>query len=154
MTIAIASPVTGVALTGLTSPMYTIVEDGSQSNAKAYVVTALGGTQTNVRTHSVSDRFSVQVYRPAVLRALPRANPLTGVYGTIPKNVYNIVIKKGVKIDAAGVLDQMTVRVSLEIPAGADSADAINIRAALAFLFGIVSSEPNDFGDLAVLGTI
>lgn len=154
MSVDIPTPVTGAAVTGLTNPTYTIVEDGSQSNAKAYVVTALGGTQTNVRTHSVSDRFSVQIYRPAVLRALPRANPLTGVYGTIPKNVYNVVVKKGVKVDANGVLDQMTMRLSIEVPAGADAADAINIKAALSFIAGILWTQPDDFADLAVLGTI
>jgi hypothetical protein len=155
MTVSIASPVTGVALTGLTSPTYTIVADTPPvANAKKYIVSALGGTQTNVRTHSVSDPFEITIYKPVTLKTLPNANPVTGSRGTIPKNVYTAIIKKGVYVDADLNVDRATLKLSFEVPAGADAQDAINIRAMLAFLFGVVGAEPNDFGDLLVTGVL
>lgn len=155
MTVSISSPVTGIALTGLTSPTHTLVADTPpDANAKQYVVTALGGTQTNVRTHSVSDPFSVTVFKPKAPKALPNKNPVTGIYPNIPKNTYTIVLRKGVYVDSNSTLDRLVIRLSMDVPAGADASDAVNIRSALSLLFGICSAEPNDFGDLLVTGVL
>lgn len=155
MTVSITSPVTGVALTGLTSPTHTLTADTPpDTNAKQYVVTTLGGTQTNVRTHSVSDPFSITVFKPKAPKALPNANPVTGLYGSIPKNTYTVVVRKGVFIDSNQTLDRLVIRLSMDVPAGSDASDAVNIRSALSLLFGVLYAEPNDFGDLAVLGIL
>lgn len=155
MTVSFNSPVTGIALTGLTSPTHTLTADTPpDSNAKQYVITTLGGTQTNVRTHTVSDPFSITVFKPKSPKALPKKNPITGAYGPIPKNTYTVVVRKGVYVDSNQTLDQLTVRLSMDVPAGADSADSINIRSALSMLFGVMSAEPNDIGDLLVTGVL
>lgn len=55
-----SSPVTGGTQTGLTSPTYTLTADIAPSAlGKQHAVTALGGTQTGVRTSSAADPFTV-----------------------------------------------------------------------------------------------
>lgn len=156
MTIAIQSPVTGpTTVTGLTNPTYTLTSDQApDANAKAYVVSALGGTQTDVRTHTLSDPFSLTVWKPKVPKALPAKNPITGAYPQVPMNQYMVVVRKGVYIDSADVLKQVTLRLSMDVPAGADAADAINIRAAIACLAGALLTDANDFADMAVTGVM
>jgi len=71
MTISYTNPVTGAAQTGLTSPTYTLVADiAPDVNGRQWAVSALGGTQTGVRTHSASDPFTITVMRPKVFQSL------------------------------------------------------------------------------------
>lgn len=155
MTVSITSPIAGPNLTGLTSPTYTLTSDTApDATAKQYVVTALGGTQTNVRTHSLSDPFMITVWKPKAIKSLPAKNPITGAYPSVPVNQYVCIVRKGVYIDAASNLRQLTCRLSFDCPAGADAADAVNVRAALSALFGAVYADPNDFGDLVVTGVM
>jgi len=155
MTVSFSSPVTGAAITGLTTPTYTLVADQpAEANAKAYIVTALGGTQTNVRTHSISDPFSITVWKPKVPKSLPPKNALSGAYPQVPMNSYAMIIRKGVYIDAASVLRQMTIRVMVDLAAGADAADAVNVKAALSLLGGVAFAEGQDIADLAILGVL
>jgi len=155
MTVAIASPVTGAPITGLTSPTHTLVADTPpKSNAKAWIVSALGGTQTNVRAHTLSDPFSITVYKPEVPKALPSKNPISGAYPSVPVNQYAFIIRKGVKIDSTGILRTMVIRLLIDVPAGADASDAVNIKSALSLLFGVGWAEGDDFSDLSVLGVL
>ena len=101
MTISLTSPITGAAQTGLTSPTYTHVADVAPTiNGKQYAVIALGGTQTNVRTHAISDPFTLTYDRPAQPKALQNPNPVTGRYGSIPKNRHVFRVRKGVNYAA------------------------------------------------------
>jgi hypothetical protein len=62
------SPVTGAAQTGLTSPTYTLSTDVAPSiNGKQHAITALGGTQTGVNSHSVAAPFTCTFVRPQPL---------------------------------------------------------------------------------------
>jgi len=155
MTVSISSPVTGAAITGLTTPTHTLtVDTPPDANAKQVVVTTLGGTQTNVRTHTLSDPFSLTVWKPKVLKALPSPNPITGAYPSVPMNQYAVIVRKGVYIDAQSVLRQMTIRLLIDVPSGADAADAVNIKSALSLLFGVGFAEGDDFSDLVVKGIL
>jgi hypothetical protein len=155
MTIAITSPITGGAQTGLTSPTYTNVADVAPDiNGKQVAVTALGGTQTGVRVHSVSDPFTITVTRPKSPKALPQVNPVTGRYGSIPKNSYTILIRKGV-IPALNVASEtLMIRCQVDVPAGADAYDSANIRAAISALVGVLDQQSAGFGDLTVNGVL
>jgi hypothetical protein len=96
MSFAPTSPITGATVAGLTSPTYTIVTDVAPSiNGKQYAVSALGGTQTNVDVNTVSKPFSISFFRPAVLKVLPQANPVTGVIKSVPMNTYNLTEQSG-----------------------------------------------------------
>lgn len=138
MSFAPASPATGAAVTGLTSPTYTLTTDTAPSiNGKQYAVTALGGTQTSVDTNTVSKPFSVSFFRPTVLRTLPQANPVTGVIKNVPMNTYKLITRKGVQ--PAANQTNMTARITttIEVPAGSDTYEAEDIRAMISAHFGV-----------------
>jgi hypothetical protein len=148
------SSTTGGTQTGLTSPTYTLVADTVQNGQKQWAVSALGGTQTNVRANTISDPFTATFFKPAAPKALPAANPVTGKYSAIPVNTYGLLIRKGVRVDAAGVQSVARVRVNFDIPAGADASDAINIRAMISFLVGLLNEESDDLSDTLLTGVL
>lgn len=156
MTITVTSPITGTAQTGLTSPTYTHVQDVAPDgqNGKQYAVTALGGTQTGVRTHSISDPFTIMYQRPKVQKALPASNPVTGRYGTIPRNTTSLIVRKGVNYAANQPPETMIVRCYIDVPAGSDAYDSVNIRAALSAMIGSLDQVSAGLGDTAVTGVI
>lgn len=155
MTVTSDGSITGTAQTGLTSPTYTTVVDTAPDvNGKQWVVSALGGTQTDVRAHAVSDPFTITVTKPKVPKRLPDANPVTGKYPNVPHNTYGAIIRKGVKIASSGQLGQMTLRLSVDVPAGADAADAVNLRAAMSFFIGFLNENSAGFGDTLANGVL
>lgn len=155
MSIALTSPVTGSAQTGLTSPTYTVVADTAPgSNGKQWAVTALGGTQTNVRTHSASDPFTLTFERPATIRQAPIPNPITGVIGNVPRNNYTVRLRKGV-LPLAGQNPQvMLFTGSYSVPAGSDLADSANVRAGLSAYIGALTQQSAGWGDTLVSAVI
>jgi hypothetical protein len=156
MSFTLTSPITGGAQTGFTSPTYTIATDTAPSNTgKQYAVSAIGGTQTGVDAASSPSRpFTVTLSRPAVLRQLPAVDPLTGVLRNVPKNSYKILVRKGVTPLAGQAAQILIGTVTLDIPAGADVADAANVRAALSLMIGSLNSISASIGDTCVTGVI
>lgn len=156
MSFTVTSPVTGGAQTGFTSPTYTIVVDTAPSQTgKQYAVSAIGGTQAGVDSSSSPSRpFTVTLSRPPVLRQLPSLNAVTGILGNVPRNTYKISVRKGVTSLANQVAQVMTMTLSLDVPAGADTADAANIRAALSLLIGTLNQDSASIGDTLVTGVI
>jgi hypothetical protein len=92
------------------------------------------------------------VRRDKVYKTLPAPNPVNGAYPNVPLNKSEILITKGVKIDTAGTIRNCNVRLLVEVPAGAEVNDAINIRAALSKAFGVFAEESADIGDSVVAG--
>jgi hypothetical protein len=155
MTMTITSPITGTAQTGLTAPTYTHVADiAPDSNGRQVAVTAVGGTQTGVNVHSVAAPFTITVVRPKVLKGLGKANPVTGVVRDVPKNVYKIILRKGVLPLAGQPYQVMLATINMEVPAGSDLADAPNIRAGLSALFGAASQISAGTGDTCTSGVM
>lgn len=155
MTVALTSPVTGSAQTGLTSPTYTLTADTApDSNGKQYAVTALGGTQTGVSTHSVSSPFTITFWRAKILKVLGNPNPVTGVVANVPTNTYKLVTRKGVLPLADQPMRTMLITTSIEVPAGADTADSEHIRAALSLHIGSLSQASAGIGDTAINGVM
>lgn len=155
MTITVTSPITGTAQTGLTSPTYTLTADTPPGpNGKQNAVTALGGTQTGVTTHSVASPFTVTAVRPLVFKQLAPVNPVTGVLRSVPKNSYKVITRKGVTPLAGQAYQVMLIETTISVPAGADTADAPNIRAALSAHIGALSQQSAGIGDTAVNGII
>lgn len=155
MTWSPSSPVTGSTMSQFTSPTYTITQDTATAiNGKQHAVTALGGTQTGVRTHSVSDPFTFAMYRPTNPRSLPAPNLVTGKYPPPPMNTYGGVLRKGVNFAAnnAPLTFQMTLKS--EVPAGSDAYDSANIRAGVCFAFGIFAQQSQGYADLLVNGIL
>lgn len=148
------SPITGSAQTGFTSPTYTHSADTYPGvNGKQVAVTALGGTQATVRAHSVSDPFTLSGGRPTSLRSLPAVNG-NGGYSSVPRNTYFVITRKGVNIAANQPPVTMLVSTKVEVPAGSDSYDSANVRAALSCHIGALSQQSANLGDLCATGVL
>lgn len=155
MTWSPSSPVTGATVTGLTSPTYTLTTDTAPDiNGKQSAVTALGGTQTGVRTHTVSDPFTITFTRPKVTRALQSANPTTGRYGSVPKNTYSFIVRKGVNFAANQAPEIAILRCYIDVPAGSDSYDGVNIRALMSAAAGVLFEQASGGADTLVSGIL
>jgi ankyrin repeat protein len=79
---------------------------------------------------------------------------VTGVLRSVPRNVYKILVRKGVTPLAGQASSGCFLTATLDIPAGADSADAANVRAALSLLIGSLNSISASIGDTLVTGVI
>lgn len=131
------SSITGAAVTGLTSPTYTLTADTAPgTNGKQYAVTALGGTQTGVEVHSIAAPFTITVERAKQPKVLGNLNPVTGAPVSIPMNVCKIRTRKGVIPLSGQPYKTMFVTTTIEVPAGADTADPESVKAALSMHFG------------------
>lgn len=153
MTMSVTSPVTGGTQTGLTSPTYTLVTGTApDQNGRQYVVSALGGTQTGVDVSAASRPFSVTAWWPKILRSLSYISG-SGRSVQVPNNVYKWVTRKGVTVHADLPPAIVVITTTAEIPAGSDTVDAPNVRAAFSLHVGAVNQNSSGFGDTAVSGT-
>lgn len=149
------SPITGGAQTGLTSPTYTFVSDvAPDANGKQVAVTALGGTQTGVQVHSVASPFTLTFARPKAFKALGQPNPVTGRLPSVPRNTYKIITRKGVVPLAGQPAATMLVTTTIDVPAGSDSYDAANVRAALSAHIGALNQQSAGIGDTGISGVM
>jgi hypothetical protein len=150
-----SSPISGTAQTGFTSPTYTFVVDTPPSpNGKQYAITAVGGTQANVDVHTVSKPFTFTMFRPAQLKALPAANPITGVIKSVPKNSYKLVTRKGAMPGTNQVPLIVNVTTTIDVFAGQDTFEPEDVRAALSAHFGVLSANSSGIGDLVINGVL
>lgn len=155
MSFALTSPITGQAQTGLTSPTYTHVTDSAPDiTGKQVAVTALGGTQVGVTTHSMSSPFTITFFRPKVFRFLGKPNPTTGLIKDVPRNTFKLITRKGVLPLAGQPFQNMQITTIIDLPAGSDTADAANVRAALSAHFGALVQQSAGVGDTAVSGVV
>jgi hypothetical protein len=149
------SALAGSPQTGFTSPTYdSTLATAPSPNGVLFVVSGKGGTQANVRLHSISDPFSLLVQIPQQYKLLPNANPVTGIRGSIPRNTLFLKLTKGVQVAANTNAVPMVIRISADIPAGADAYDAANIRAAWSYLIGALTDVSAGLGDTSVDGVL
>lgn len=142
MAFAPSTPVTGATVPGLTSPTYTIAADFSPNPlAKQYVVTALGGTQTDVSIHSVASPFLVSLARPSAFKLLQAVNPTTGRLMSVPRNNWKMVALKGATPLAGQPSVPLIFRGEFSVPAGVDQADPNEIKAFCSFLAGLLWAQ-------------
>lgn len=155
MTIALTSPVTGAAQTGFTSPTYTHVADTApDTNGKQYAVTAAGGTQVGVTTHSGSSPFTITFTKPKVWRNLGKPNPTTGLIKDVPRNTFKVIVRKGMTPAASQPYQIGMVNIAIDVPSGADTYDAANVRAMLSAAIGALSQVTSGLGDTVVSNII
>lgn len=155
MTFSLTTPVTGGAQTGLTSPTYTIAADTPpDATAKQYAVTALGGTQTGVTTSSVSSPFTTSMFRPKNYQILGKPNPTTGLISRVPRNSYKFITRKGVTPLVGQPIQNMVITTIIDVPAGSDTADSANVKAALSMHFGSIAQAGSGIGDTVIQGVL
>lgn len=155
MSFTLTSPITGAAQTGLTSPTYTLLSDlAPDNNGKQVAVSALGGTQTGVTVHSVASPFTITFVRPKVFRSLGKPNPTTGLVKDVPRNTFKCITRKGVTPLVNQPYQNLQITTIIDVPAGSDTYDAANVRAALSAHIGALSQQSAGAGDSVVSGII
>lgn len=148
-----STPVTGGAQTGFTAPTYTIALDTAPDvNGKQHAVTVLGGTQAGVTVHTVSSPFTVTFTRPRAFKGLEQVNPVTGKLPFVPKNLWGLIIRKGMIPLAGQAPATLVLRCEIGVPSGADTAAPAEIRAAISLLVGILNQQSAGIGDSLVSG--
>lgn len=149
------SPITGAAQTGFTAPTYTHVADVAPDvNGKQVAVSALGGTQAGVTVHSVASPFTVTMIRPKAFKSLSPVVPNTGLLPSVPKNSWKCIIRKGVTPLAGQPASVMLIKIEVDVPAGSDTADAPNVRAAISAAIGVLNQQSAGLGDTLVSGVL
>lgn len=152
LAITFPASITGAAQTGFTSPTYTTVADiAPNQTGKQVAITAVGGTQAGVTTHSVSSPFTLNFTRPLSLRRVgqPGAN---GFISNVPQNNYKLITRKGVVPAAGQPARPMVITVLFEVPAGAETYDAANVRACISAAIGAAYALAPGAGDTFVTG--
>jgi len=154
--INVTTPITGGAQTGFTSPTYTVTADVAPPGnpGEQVAVTALGGTQAGVVAHSIACPFTINFTRPASPKVIGTPNPVTGVVSNIPTNTFKVIVRKGVLPLAGQPFKVMNLTLTGDIPAGSDTADPSNIRAAYSAMIGVLQQQSAGMGDLAINGVL
>lgn len=153
--ITLPSAITGSAQTGFTTPGYTTVVDSAvDTKSKQVAVTSLTGTQVGVDVHSVARPFTISMSLPKVFQVLGKPNPVTGLVGSVPRNTYKFLVRKGVTPLAGQPPAISTLRCEIEIPAGSDVADPANLRAMLSAAIGTLTSISAGLGDTTINGVL
>lgn len=154
MTMIVSTPVTGAAQTGFTSPTYTLIADSNPSaSSKRWIVSGIGGTQVGVTLHTASAQFALEVEKPAQIRQIgsPAAN---GLISNVPSNKYKVVTLKSV-LPASGQLPRgAVIRTEMSIPAGSETYDAANVKAAISLHIGALSQLSAGIGDTVMSGVL
>lgn len=150
-----STPLTGATVTGLTSPTYTLAADVAPTiQGKQFVVTALGGTQTDVATHSVASPFLVSLTRPATFKPLSLVNSSTGRLTSVPRNAWKMIFMKGATPLAGQAPVPILARIEFLIPAGVDAADPNEVRALMSFMGGLFNNQANGLASSFIDGVL
>lgn len=155
MSFSPSSPLTGASQADLTSPTYTLTSDTfpGGTNGEQYAVTALGGTQTGVTTHTVSSPFTIAMVRPKTLKGLGMPNA-AGNYPNVPVNVYKLITRKGVTPAADQPERVATVITEIRVPAGSELYDHPEVQAMLSAHIGCLDDQSSGIGDITETGTL
>lgn len=151
MSITLVATIAGADQTGFTGPIFDLVEDTPPKiTAVQQVVTGenAGTFPAGLAYHSVSSPFTVTIERPAQFKMLSPVNPVTGLLASVPRNVYKLRTRKGVVPLSGQSSVTMVIETSISVPAGADTADLDNIRAALSVHFGAGDRYSDEIGDM------
>jgi hypothetical protein len=79
---------------------------------------------------------------------------VTGVVSSVPSNTYKVIVRKGVLPLAGQPFKVMNLTLTADVPAGADTADPANIRAAYSAMIGVLQQQSAGIGDLAINGVL
>lgn len=151
MSVALTSPVTGSAQTGFTTPTYTaVVDTPPDANSKQWAITGVTGAGNTPDLHTGSSPFTICFKRPATVRSAPQVNPVTGVIGNSPRNVFSVMVRKGMSPGTNQNPQTAVFRCDLSVVAGADVVDATDIRAALSLLIGSLNQQSAGIGDMLI----
>jgi len=148
------STITGAAVTGLTSPTYTVTADNAITGfAKQWLVSGTGGTQTGVDVHTIDKVFTISFSRSNP-KPLPPADPKTGIISNIPMNTYKIIGRKGVIPSANQGIKNCMIRTEISIPAGSTAYEPEDIRALVSAYIGSLSQQSDNIATMLLTGVV
>lgn len=155
MSISLTSPVTGAAVTGLTSPTYSVaVDQPPNPNSKQWYVSAIGGTQTGVDAGSTATKpWTFTFTRPSVLKAL-NAVDTNGVIRQVAFNTYEFLMRKGFIPLAGQAVRVSNWRAQFPVVVGSDTADAPNIRGGVSSFVGVLNQQASGLADSMITGSL
>lgn len=146
------SPVTGSAITGLTSPTYTLAADTAASiYGKKWIVSGLGGTQAGVSAHTQDSIFTADAVRPASAGKV--SYNASGSVKSVPINTYSFIVRKDV-LCAPGVYRTAKARAYFDIPAGSVANDPQGLNALFSLFGGLTTQQLQGLRDTATIGVL
>lgn len=151
-----SSPLTGAAIASasFTTPSFTLVQDSNpEQNGKQVYVSASTGTSGST-AHTVARPFTLSMFRPKVLKTLAPVNLVTGQLRAVPMNTYKVITRKGLLPLAGQSFKTGWISTNLEIPAGAELADPINLAAMVSAHIGLLSQLADEIYTTTRTGTI
>lgn len=144
MSINVTGPTAAISAGNLAAATYTFVPDmATDLRSKAFVVSALGGTQTGVNIHSVDAPKQFIVKKPAVFQQPSAYNVTTGRYGRVPKNVTRIIGRGSANV-ASGQVEIIPITLDIGIPAGAMTYDRPNVEASVAMFIAALYDQKEE----------
>lgn len=151
------SPMNGAQITsaGHTGvPTFTLVTDSNpdQNGKQVYISVSTGAN--GPRTHSVACPFTLSMFRPKVLKTLAPVNPVTGVLRAIPMNTYKVITRKGLLPLTGQSYKTGWIGTNLEVPAGAEAVDPINLAAMISAHIGLLNQLADEIYTTTRTGTI
>lgn len=152
MAFAPTSPVTGAAVPGFTSPTYTLSQDTAPtSSGKQFAVTGLSGTGLTTITGAATP-FTHTFFKPPVLKV--KQVDSAGRAQSAPNNVYKCITRKSVMLDSFGTTRIMLVTTTIEVPAGSESYDPDDVKAALSSHVGLLSQQSSGVATTVLNGVL
>jgi len=138
-----------------TAPSIVLANDLAPSqNAKQYYVSTITGTGKSTEdVHSADKPFTVTIFKPLTYKRQGPVNPSTGVSTLNPVNEYRLIIRKGVDT-TGGVPGVAIARLSISIPAGAETGDPLNLDMVMSMLSGLIFDKATDFATALRTGVI
>lgn len=151
MAISLAN-ITGVVLNGFTAPVWNTTADTPPPGvAKQVIVSSIGGTATGVRTHSLSDPFTISVIRGPVA---PFPKLVNGVLGRLGRNKTQVKLRKGT-IPLAGEASQVSeIDITANIVSGAEVNDKANLAAMWSAIGALANREAANLLDTTQTGNV
>jgi len=158
ITITDGQVITGGALSGATSPTFTVkVDQPADVNQKQYYVSALGGTYSPALTfgaHSAEVPFICKFSRPKAVKTTLVKNA-SGQVVSVPKNTYRFVVKKGGQVDPlVGVKSECIASMDISVPVGFMTNSPGEVTAFLSFLNGVLTNQLAGIKDALTTGSI
>jgi len=145
----ITSPIAGPNVADLVTPTYTLTADQAlEKNQKAYVVSAIGGTQANVEIHSAASPFQVIVSRPKDFK-YPSSAILAseGYLANAPVNEYKVITRKGGAINSGTGSARILIETRIVVPVGNPDSDSANLSAAVSAHVGALYADADALFD-------
>lgn len=93
------------------------------------------------------------MFLPGTFKSLGQPNP-SGVIRAFPRNNFEILTRKSVNVLANQPAQVVLIRTSISIPAGADTYDAVSVKAAMSCHNGMLWAAVQGLTDTILTGVL